>query len=316
MIISRTPLRLSLVGGGTDVPAFYEQSPGAVVSFAINHYVYVSVNKKFDGKFRVSYSTTENVDTADQIQHDLVRNALKRFKMDGGLEVVSVADIPGEGTGLGSSSAFTVGLLNALNWHYQADYIHPAALAEQAFEVEQAEHPGIGKQDQYAAAYGGFNFIRFESKKVEVWKFDIQPNFEDWFLLLYTGITRKADDMLQAQSNAFREDRLKIGKGMALLAEEFRNQYISGKIHIGELLHENWILKTCIHKDITNSQVNTWYTLARANGALGGKLCGAGGGGFMLFYAPPDSHKKITEVTGLRRVDFKIEKEGSKIIYG
>lgn len=316
VIISRTPLRLSLIGGGTDVPAFYEKHTGAVASFAINRFVYVAVNEKFDGRFRVSYSTTENVDTADEIKHDLVRKTLEHFKPSKGLEIVSVADVPGEGTGLGSSSAFECGLLQSLNWYYQQDYLSPGVLAELAFQYERECHPDIGKQDMYAAAYGGFNFMRFHKTHVEVIPLQMTEEWKSGFLLLYTGITRSSSDLLRAQRHGFEKDKMLIGKGMAFLAETFYEQYQSGFVGIGELMRENWDLKMCLYDGVTSPQINAWYELGMKNGAIGGKLCGAGGGGFMLFYAPPDSHKRIVEATGLRKVDFEIENEGSKIVYG
>lgn len=316
MIISKTPLRVSLVGGGTDIPAFYEKSPGAVVSFSIDKYVYVTVNDKFDGHFRVSYSETENVGSIYDIKHDLVRQALWQFQVKKGLEIVSVADIPGEGTGLGSSSAFTVGLINALNYHYQQDYLSPGVLAELAFKVESGPHPDIGKQDAYAAAYGDFNFMHFTRNSVEVTPLVMDEEVEKWFLLLYTGITRSSVELLREQRKALEGKNFEIGKGMARLAEEFTRKYYDGDLNIGELLHENWLLKSCIAPGISNFEIDEWYRVARENGAEGGKLCGAGGGGFMLFYAPPDSHRKIAEATGLRRVEFKIAKEGSRVIYG
>jgi D-glycero-alpha-D-manno-heptose-7-phosphate kinase len=306
MIISKTPLRVSLVGGGTDVPAFYEQSPGAVVSFAISKYIYVAVNEKFDGCFRVSYSVTENVDRVEEIKHSLVRHTLKHQKPKAGLEIVSIADIPGEGTGLGSSSAFEVGLLHAFNWNEH--YVSPRLLAETAFQIERECHRDIGKQDHYAAAYGGFNRFRFKPSSVDVEM--LYPPDMRWFLLLYTGITRKADDLLRAQSKAFQADKLAIGKEMAALAENFSEENIS------ETLQDGWVLKKRLYKGVTNDQIDDWYIRAIMAGAQGGKICGAGGGGFLLFYAPPDAHEGIVKATGLRKVDFQISTEGSKVIYG
>jgi D-glycero-alpha-D-manno-heptose-7-phosphate kinase len=309
MIITRTPLRISLVGGGTDTPAFYEKNLGAVVSFAIDKYIYISVNEKFDGKFRVSYSKTENVEERENIEHPIVRNTLQQYNIHTGLEIVSVADIPGGGTGLGSSSAFTVGLINALDWKIANTHRIHGALAEVAFQVERQSNPFIGKQDAYAAAFGGFNLFRFKGNKVGYKPIEYPDEIQDWFLLLYTGITRPSDDLLKSQSKSLSAGGVVIGREMAALAEEFTLK------NIGEMLKQNWILKKEIHNGISSPQIDKWYWTALQNGAEGGKLCGAGGGGFLFFYAPPDAHERIIKATGLRRVDFRIEQEGSKVIY-
>jgi len=257
---------------------------------------------------------TENVDTVEDIRHDIVRNVLKNFKQERGLEIVSVADIPGGGTGLGSSSAFTVGLVNALSWN--GNYISRGILAELSYKLEQECHPYIGKQDAYASTYGGMNYMQFKPNYATIEPMEMNAETECWFLLLYTGVTRPSDELLRAQTKAFEADKIAIGRGMAALAEELHRQYQTGYVEFGILLHENWNLKTRLYGGVTNDNINFWYMQARANGAIGGKVCGAGGGGFMLFYAPPDSHAHIAKVTGLRRVEFRIEKEGSKVIYG
>lgn len=319
MIISRTPLRISLVGGGTDVPAFYERSavPGAVVSFAINKYVYIAVNEKFDRRFRVSYSVTENVDEIGEIKNDLVRNTMKRFKINRGLEIVSIADVPGGGTGLGSSSAFTVGLVNALDFYLNQNYRPRGILAETAFDVERECHPSIGKQDAYAAAYGGFNYIRFGARGVSVAPMDISGGFfQSHLLLFYTGIQRSSDELLKEQRKGFESRTLDIGIRMAELANGLYQQAVGLNVEkISKLLNENWELKKRLADGITNPQIDEWYTRGLENGALGGKVCGAGGGGFLLFFAPPEAHRKIEQALGLRRVDFEIEEEGSRIVY-
>lgn len=309
MIITRTPLRISLCGGGTDVPAFYEKTPGAVVSFAINKYVYISVNRKFDGRFRVSYSQTENVNSVEEIQHLIVRNVLENSRVKNGLEIVSMADIPGSGTGLGSSSAFTVGLINAVDGLFREREYSAGPLAEIAFSIERKSNPNIGKQDAYASAFGGFNMFGFKGNNVGRIPLFLPSYCEDSFLLLYTGITRPSDDLLRAQKNSLEGDGLEIGKEMAYLAETFDIN------DIGYYLRQNWELKKLLHGGISSQQIDDWYYVGIRNGAEGGKLCGAGGGGFMLFYAPPDAHDRIVKATGLRRVDFKVEYEGSKVIY-
>ena len=317
MIISKTPLRISLLGGGTDLPAFYEKSPGAVISMAINRYVYIAVNEKFDNRFRVSYSITENVEAVDEIRNSIVRHTLNHFKVKSGLEIISIADVPGEGTGLGSSSAFTVGLINALDWHFDHDYRSHGVLAETAFQIERGVHPDIGRQDAYASAYGGFNYLRFHKTHVSVQPLEMPNEMFSWFLLLYTGVTRQSDLLLNTQREGFEKDKEKvaIGKEMAGLANEFYRCF-NIDLNVGPFLHENWKLKRALHDGISTPQIDAWYECAMQNGALGGKLCGAGGGGFLLFYAPPDAHARIAEATGLRRVDFDIEPEGSKVVYG
>jgi D-glycero-alpha-D-manno-heptose-7-phosphate kinase len=318
MLTTRTPLRISLVGGGTDTPSFFRQHIGAVVSFAISKCIYVSVNKKFDGKYRISYSKTENVDTIDKIQHDLVRESLKMFTIPTGLEITSVSDIPGSGTGLGSSSAFTVGLLNALGRETDKQ-----KLAERAFTVEaiKCRHP-IGKQDCYASAYGGMNLFRFSRKTVSVSPIELSDQwkneFESHCLLLWTGITRDANEILERQDRSFRSGgNIKIGTQMTYLAEDLHSELLDEcpMIRIGEFLTEGWIIKKFFANGISSANIDRWIEICNMNGAYGAKLLGAGGGGFILCIAHPDTHKNIIQKTGLKKFDFKIEKEGSKVIY-
>jgi len=322
MIISRTPLRVSLVGGGTDTPAFYEKAPGAVVSFAISKYIYVSVNEKFDGTFRVSYSRTENEATIDGIQHDLVRRALQTFRVVSGLEITSVADIPGSGTGLGSSSSFTVGLVNALGHHLHKNNPKGGGLAEFAYDIEATGHPEIGKQDHYAAACGGLNLFRFNKKSVTIKPVEAEDSdlveFEKHLVLLWTGITRPSSIPLRSQMRNFSalDKTMKAGIEMAAYANELYRQMQAGNFHmVGEYLHENWLLKKSISDTISNEKIDWLYEVATKNGADGGKLCGAGGGGFLLFHCDPDARDRIAKATELRRVDFRIDTKGSDIIY-
>lgn len=318
MIFTRTPLRISLLGGGTDLPAFYRKYRGAVVSFAVNKYIYVAVNKKFDGKLRVSYSKTENVSTVGELQHDLVREALSLSNIKSGLEITSVSDIPGSGTGLGSSSAFTVGLLHALYPDVPA-----GTLAERAFtvEAEKCLHP-VGKQDAYAAAFGGINRLIFHSNHVEVNPVNASPIwlelFERHALLLWTGLTRDANEILKHQRKSFEDGgNMEIGKQLAGLANEFYEEMAQGATvqRVGEFLQEGWKIKKFMAHGISNSRIDALYDTAMRNGAYGGKLLGAGGGGFLLFMACPLQHAQIVRETGLRKVDFKIERKGSEVIY-
>lgn len=313
MIITKTPLRISLVGGGTDMPAFYNHHIGGIVSFAINKYIYVSINRKFDNRIRVSYSVTENVDTLDDLQHDLVREGLRSFKLENGVEVTSVSDIPGEGSGLGSSSAFSVGMVNALSHGG-----HPAILAERAFLLESEQcHHIVGKQDHYASAYGGMNYIKFYPNRVEVQTLFPKKDMQDNFLLLWTGQTRSACEILKEQNRRLKsKDTEEVGRELASLAYHFRNEYLEGMDYqrMGHLLSKGWELKKQL-SHVSDPQIDEWYETAIANGAYGGKLLGAGGGGFLFFVAPFEKHAQITESLGLRRVDFKIENMGSEVIY-
>lgn len=318
MITTKTPLRISLCGGGTDLKSFYSKHTGAVVSFSINRYVYVSVNKKFDGRLRVSYSKTENVDSVDDLQHELVRESLRLFNIKSGLEITSISDIPGGGTGLGSSSAFTVGLIKALS-----DHISLGSLAERAFTVEadKCNHP-VGKQDHYSAAFGGLNHFLFSRRKVE-WN-PISPSLklikdlESHSLLLWTGITRDANEILKTQNKTFLDGgNIEIGKQLSGLADDLYVEMLDGieMERIGEYLQKAWQLKKFLAQGITNSKVDAWYEQGMWKGAYGGKLLGAGGGGFLYFLAHPKQHDTIIKETGLRKIEFKLDYEGSQVIY-
>jgi D-glycero-alpha-D-manno-heptose-7-phosphate kinase len=323
MIISQTPLRMSFVGGGSDLPAFYERSGGAVVSTAINKYVYVTVNKKFDRSIRVSYSKTEEVETVAQLEHKVVRACLSKLAIDGGVEITSIADIPSRGTGLGSSSSFTVGLLHALH-AYQGRYVSCNDLGREGCEIEiDICGERIGKQDQYAAAFGGLNFMRFErdgSVIVEpiICSREIIDELERSMLVLYTGVARSASAILSNQSQEIRDNQSAQTtlRKMVRLAYELRDELRANHLNaFGEILHENWLLKKAITNGITNPQIDDWYERARSAGAIGGKLLGAGGGGFLMFHAPPEKHAAIQEsLSELRRVDVRLDNRGSRII--
>ena len=325
MIISRTPLRMSFVGGGSDLPGYYRHNGGgAVVSTAIKKYVYITVNEKFDEAIRVSYSKTEEVNSVSEIQHKIVRETLLDLGVAGGVEITSVADIPSRGTGLGSSSAFTVGLLNALH-AYKTSFISADALARGAcrIEIEICGEP-IGKQDQYASAFGGLNFIQFnEDDSVFVnpiiCKRETIEALQNNTLTFYTGITRNASSILKTQdenvkSNPEKRDAM---KKMVKLAFDVRDSLQKNNLDgFGDALHENWLLKKSLADDVTSTDIEDWYAKGRKAGALGGKLLGAGNGGFLMFYAPKERHRDITHaLQKLRPVDFGFEPEGSKIIF-
>lgn len=333
MIVSRTPLRISLVGGGTDVPAFYEKQAGCVVSFAINKYIYIMVNDKFDGKYRVSYSKTENVENISQIQHPLVKVVLASHFGSGlfksGIEIASIADIPGEGSGLGSSSSFTVGLLNSVRM-YQGGIetmdSEKDAIAKAAFRLEQKVNNNIGMQDHCAAAFGGFHRYDFGAEglhsRTEVSsRFDCSTpwswnDLHKYMLLLWTGYTRSSRDILSAQQNGFASGKtLEYGKDLYQVAVTFHENLIRGRIErAAKIMGEGWAIKKKLAPGISNNWIDKWHEQAMNNGAWGGKLCGAGGGGFLFFFAPPDTHDRIVKATGLRRVDFNLDHEGSVII--
>lgn len=324
MIISRTPLRMSFVGGGTDLPAFYQEEPGAVVSTAINKYIYITVNKKFDSQVRASYSQTEIVEKASQLEHELIRESLKKAGVSNGVEITSLSDIPSSGTGLGSSSSYTVGLLNALS-AYKGRHVDAKRLAEEACEIElNILGKPIGKQDQYAAAFGGFQYYQFNPDGTVfvdpiVTNLITKKALDSSLIMFYTGVTRSANDILKEQSRNIVDDQMKrrVLRQMKQQADEMRRSLQANNLDaFGEVLHAGWLLKKQLAGGISNKKIDGWYELARQNGAIGGKLLGAGGGGFFVFYAHPDRHQAITKaLKDLRPFDFRFEPQGSKIIF-
>jgi len=324
VIISRTPLRISFVGGGSDLPVFYRRFGGAVVSTGIDQFVYVTVNKKFDDKIRVSYSRTEEARTVDRIKHPLVREAMKLLEIKGGVEITSIADIPARGTGLGSSSSFTVGVLHALH-AYAERYASAEQLAQEAciIELDRCGEP-IGKQDQYAAAFGGLNFIQFnpdDSVKIEpiICKRETIARIQAHMLVFYTGLTRSAGSILRHQQQALSTEKKKqqVTRSMVELAKQLRRELQHNRVAaFGDIIHEGWRLKKSLAVGIASDLIDSWYDKARKAGAQGGKLLGAGAGGFFMFYAAPDRHEAITEaLPALRRVDFHFEPQGGRIIF-
>jgi D-glycero-alpha-D-manno-heptose-7-phosphate kinase len=324
MIISRTPLRMSFVGGGSDLPSFYRRHGGAVVSTAINKFVYITLNEKFDHRIRISYSRTEEADTVAEIQHPLVRESMRLLECAGGLEITSIADIPSKGSGLGSSSAFTVGLLHALH-AYAGRAADAAQLAKEAcaIEIERCGEP-IGKQDQYAAAFGGFNFIAFnedDSVSVEpiLCKRETLQALQENILVFYTGISRSASSVLKNQQEAVAGSDAKQGtlKQMVQLARDLKAELQKNRWGaFGEILHAGWELKRSITGEISSGEIDAWYSAARAAGAEGGKLLGAGTGGFLMFYAPREKHEAIAgALNTLRRIPMQFEPQGSRIIF-
>lgn len=321
MIISRTPLRVSFAGGGSDLSAYYRHKSGAVTSTAINKYVYITVNKRFDDEIRVGYSRTEIVDSVDEIQHDIVREAMKLAGIENGIEITSIADIPSKGTGLGSSSSFTVGLLNAL-YAFRGELKSAEALARQAclIEIDKIGEP-IGKQDQYIAAFGGLKHIRFNPDETVfvdpiICREGVKEKLQESLMLFYTGLTRKANTILEEQKSNTKE-RLHVLDEMVGLAEGLRESLSAGDITgFGELLHRGWVLKKQLASNISNKEIDGMYERARKAGAVGGKILGAGAGGFLLLYCEGKKQAKVkAALSGLKYTPFSFEPQGSKIIY-
>jgi D-glycero-alpha-D-manno-heptose-7-phosphate kinase len=324
MIISKTPLRMSFVGGGSDLPVFYRKFGGAVVSTAIDKFVYVSVNKKFDDRIRVSYSKTEEVPSVHKIKHPLVREALKMLNIPGGIEITSIADIPAKGSGLGSSSSFTVGVLHALH-AFANRYASAEQLARESCEIEidRCREP-IGKQDQFAAAFGGFNFIEFypdDSVSIEpiICRRETMDQLQANTLVFYTGITRSASALLKTQQQVVASEKAKqkVLCRMVEFARDLKAELQKNNVEaFGEIIHENWLLKRSLTANVSNTAIDSWYERARKAGAVGGKLLGAGSGGFLMFYAPQERHAAITRaLKDLRTIRFRFEPQGSKIIF-
>jgi D-glycero-alpha-D-manno-heptose-7-phosphate kinase len=323
MIITRTPFRISFVGGGSDIETFYGRSPGAVLSTSINKYMYISSHRFFfPGQIRVKYSETETVNHLEELKHPLLRESMRKTGVTGGIEISSIADIP-SGTGMGSSSSFTVGLLHCL-YAIKRQYVTQEQLAREACQIEiDILHEPIGKQDQYAAAFGGLNIIHFNPDgQVLIEPLYIQNEIyqalQNNLVMFYTGNQRKASDILAEQKkNASQDEKFGILKSMVSLVFDLRDCLFSGELgYFGPILHENWILKQKLASNISNNGINEMYEAGLKAGATGGKLLGAGGGGFMLFYCEPARQQRLVEaMRPLERFDFAFEREGSKLIY-
>jgi D-glycero-alpha-D-manno-heptose-7-phosphate kinase len=323
MIITQAPYRISFAGGGTDLPAFCRDEPGAVISTAIDRHMYVTVGDRFDETIRVAYSKTEIVDSPSELKHSLVREALSLMGLDRSLEISTIGDVPA-GTGMGSSSALTVGLLAAL-YAYQGQIASPEALARQACEIE-IERVGspIGRQDQYISAYGGLQYLRFNPDQTV----DVEPvpcsrrtlrDLEDRLLLFYTGATRDANSILKEQSGAT-ASKLEVLRRMRDLAGEMRDVLTRPEgadlEHFAELLHEGWELKRTVVSAISNGRVDEWYRSAREAGARGGKLLGAGGGGFLLVMAEPEHHEAVRDALGRpKELPVSFDPRGARVIF-
>lgn len=318
----KTPFRISLVGGGTDLPAFYKKNGyGAVVSFAIDKFMYVMIHPYFHDKLRVKYSQTEDVDSVEELKHPIVRECLQTMRITSGLEIASIADIPA-GLGIGSSSSFTVCLLHCLH-AYQGRYATKESLAREAsrIEIECLQEP-IGKQDQYAASYGGLNYIRFnadESVEIEglMTNRDVATELMRRLLVFYVGYPRAARDILTEQRETIGEGaRFRAAQRMTELADALRAAIKGGELsNVGKLLHEGWRLKRNLASKVANEEIDRIYEAGLAAGAEGGKLLGAGGGGFMLFFCEPQFQSAVRKTLKLRELAAQYDREGSKVIY-
>lgn len=323
MIITRTPFRVSLVGGGTDLPEFYWRQAGAVVGMAINKYMYIIVNKRFDETIRVSYTQTEIVDKVEDIQHEIVKEALKTVGITSSIEIVSIADIPA-GTGLGSSSSFTVGLLNAL-YAFKGIVKSSEELAKEAshIEIDLLKEP-IGKQDQYLVACGGLRYVQFnpdESVFSEpiLYSKENQRLLRRNLLLFYVGGIRKAGNILiEQKANMEQTGKIEALTKMRDQAFELRGKLNNGSSPdiLGEYLKQGWLLKKQLASGISNGWINECYEKAIKAGAAGGKVLGAGGGGFLLIYCPKENQPRVKEALNeLVLTSFSVDNEGSRIIY-
>jgi D-glycero-alpha-D-manno-heptose-7-phosphate kinase len=322
MIMVRAPFRVSFVGGGSDLKDFYSRNGyGAVLSTTIDKYMYIMIHPYFHDKIRIKYSKTEDVDDIAKIQHPLVKECLKMVGIEKGIEIASIADVPA-GTGVGSSSTFTVCLLHAL-YTYKEIFVTKERLAREAckIEIDLLKEP-IGKQDQYASSYGGLNYIQFKKDEtvfVEsmVVQSDIRRSLKNSLLMFYVGNVRKASQVLYEQKkNMKQEEKYEIVKKMVKLTDEMKRSLNGGDIrNLGETLNEGWLLKKKLTCNISNSIIDSYYEEALKAGATGGKLLGAGGGGFLLFVCEPKYQDNIRKALNLKELRFKFDNEGSKIIF-
>ncbi|MFM2003412.1 MAG: hypothetical protein RI963_2838 [Planctomycetota bacterium] len=324
MIITRSPLRISLGGGGTDLPSYFGEHEGFLIAAAIDRYVYITIHNRFVPQILLKYSHLEEVDEISQIKHPLIRETLKLVSPDArGLEIASMADIPA-GTGLGSSGSFTTALLKAL-YANRRNMVHPHQLAEQAchIELDLLKEP-IGKQDQYIAAYGGITCFRFRPDGiVESWPLKISDStrldLEDHLLLFFTGYTRSAGDILKEQDTRSRQHDAEMTANLHLIKQiglETRQALEAGDTHrFGTLMNTHWEHKKKRSPQMSNQRINHCYDVAMQNGAVGGKLIGAGGGGFLMFYCEDHSRlRQAMTAEGLQEVRFRFDFEGTKVL--
>jgi D-glycero-alpha-D-manno-heptose-7-phosphate kinase len=324
MIITRSPLRISLGGGGTDLPSYYRQHEGFLIAAAIDKYVYITLHDTFQKEIIIKYSNTERVQHSEQIQHPIIRESLKLLNIRSeNFELASLADIPA-GTGLGSSSSFTCALLKALHT-YNKTFIKPDDLAEEAchIEIDLLKEP-IGKQDQYISAFGGINCFTFckndqvKTKELNISK-DTQYNLEDHLLLFFTGYSRSASNVLKEQDEKSKNNDASMIDNLNFVKElgyQSKVAFERGDLEeFANIMNVHWEHKKQRSKAMSNDRINSWYNIAMKNGALGGKLIGAGSGGFLMFYA--EDNKKLRKAMaheGLKEVRFRFDFDGSKVV--
>lgn len=321
MLITKTPFRISFCGGGSDIRDFYKEYGGCVLSTTINKYMYISIHPYFDSnKTALKYSQNEIVDSLSKIEHSIFKAVLNDMNIDG-VEIVSTADVP-SGTGLGSSSSFTVGLLHTL-YCFQGKYVSKSELAKKAcrVEIDLLGNP-IGKQDQYAAACGGLNFITFhqdDSVTVEpiITRTETLSTLQENLIMFYTGITHDANVILSEQKkNIFQKEKVENLKKMCLLSQNMKYSLENNQLSdFGAVLNEGWLRKKELATGVSNAAIDDLYQCAMKNGALGGKLLGAGGGGFLLFYCEKEKQKRLEEALGLKRFNFNFEHDGTSVVY-
>jgi D-glycero-alpha-D-manno-heptose-7-phosphate kinase len=321
VIIVQTPLRVSFFGGGTDFPSFFCQEGGCVLSSAIDKYIFVTVKYRFDKKLRIGYTETEMVDHVDEIQHELIREALKVTGVREGVEVSTMGDIPSAGSGLGSSSTVTVGALHAL-YALLGEIVLAGRLAQEACQIEIGTlNKPIGIQDQYIAAYGGLRFMEFLSTgEVAIRSIDLSPcakrRLNDNLMLFFTGTTRRAGSILSEQKRNM-NGRVQVLRQLKQMAYQASRELNAGNVDaIGELMHESWQLKKQLASQISNHTIDEMYASARRAGATGGKITGAGGGGFLLLYCPYEKQEAVrSALSGLQELPFQLEHDGTKVIF-
>ncbi|MAG59627.1 GHMP kinase [Candidatus Woesebacteria bacterium] len=321
MIITQTPLRISFLGGGTDFPGFFKKNGGCVITTTIDKYVYCIVKERFDDKIYVNWSKKEIVNSVSEIKHELVREAMRKVGVKKGVEISFLSDIPSSGSGLGSSSSVTVGVLNAL-YHYVGHTPPAQQLASEACEIEiDILKKPIGFQDQYIAAFGGLRFIEFRKRGgVKVEKVDIGEtvveDLDNQLMLFFTGKTRSAAGILTEQKSNIKKKTLVLNK-MAHQARRVCHFLENGRVSkLGEVMNEGWKLKKSLASQISNSELDDLYIKAKEAGAIGGKIPGAGGGGFLLLVVPDTKRQAIRRaLRGLKEMPFRLEIDGSKVIF-
>jgi D-glycero-alpha-D-manno-heptose-7-phosphate kinase len=320
MIIVQTPLRVSLFGGGTDFPSYFLAEGGCVLTSAVDKYIFVAIKQRFDAKLRVGYTQTEIVDRVDEIQHELIREAFRTTGILSGVEITTMGDIPA-GSGLGSSGAVTVGALHAM-YAFKNELVSAEQLAREAcqIEIDQLKKP-VGIQDQYIAAYGGLRFIQFNaSGSVECERIHLAPELDqrlnESLLLFFTGVTRSASSILDEQNSNI-QNHLPILRRLKEMAVVASKELQSGNLDsLGHLLHESWQLKKQLASGVSNPSIEVIYQRAQEAGALGGKITGAGGGGFFLVYCKPQYRQQVREaLSDLRELPFTLEPNGSSVIF-